>query len=222
MPPIRLMLVDDHALFRGGVASLLAACPDIEVVGEAGSGAEALAMLPALSADLVLMDVQMPGMDGLEATRRIRAGHPAVKVVMLTVSEEDRALFEAVKAGARGYLLKKLEPEEFLEMLRGLSRGEAAISRAMAAKILGEFARRGQASPPGNSPAPLTARERDVLQLLAQGRTNKEIATALDVSENTVKTHLKHILAKLQLENRVQAVTFALREGLVPESPRRP
>ncbi len=213
------MLVDDHALMRKGVASLLAACPDIEVVGEAENGAEAVARVADLMPDLVLMDIQMPQMDGLEATRRIKAEHPYLKVVMLTVSEEDRSLFDAIKAGAQGYLLKKMEPDEFLGMVRGISRGEAPISKTMASKILGEFSRRMKGQQPEDPAAKLTPREREVLQFLTQGNTNKEIASTLCVSENTVKNHLKNILAKLHLQNRVQAVAFALREGLVEKPP---
>ena len=217
---IRVMLVDDHALMRKGVASLLAACPDIEVVGEADNGADAVTRVADLMPDLILMDIQMPEMDGLEATRRIKAEHPYLKIVMLTVSEEDRTLFDAIKAGAQGYLLKNMEPDEFLSMVRGISSGEAPISRAMASKILGEFGRRMKAPQPEDPAAKLTPREREVLQLLTQGNTNKEIANTLCISENTVKNHLKNILAKLHLQNRVQAVAFALREGIVPENSR--
>jgi DNA-binding NarL/FixJ family response regulator len=217
---IRVMLVDDHALMRKGVGSLLAACPDIEVVGEADNGAEAVARVADLMPDLILMDIQMPVMDGIEATRRIKAEHPYLKVVMLTVSEEDRSLFDAIKAGAQGYLLKRMEPDEFLALVRGISRGEAPISRAMASKILGEFSRRMKEPQPEDPAAKLTPREHEVLQLLTQGNTNKEIANTLGVSENTVKNHLKNILAKLHLQNRVQAAAFALREGIVPEKAR--
>jgi DNA-binding NarL/FixJ family response regulator len=219
---IRVMLVDDHALFRRGVASLLSACPDIEVVGEADNGAEAVARVAELMPDLILMDIQMPEVDGLEATRRIMAEHPYVKIVMLTIAEEDRSLFDAIKAGAQGYLLKKMEPEEFLSMLRGISQGEAPISRAMASKILGEFGRRAKGHQSEDPTARLTPREHEVLQILTQGGTNKEIACTLCVSENTVKNHLKNILAKLHLQNRVQAVAYALRVGIVPEEIRRP
>ena len=222
MERIRVMLVDDHALFRKGIASLLAACPDIEVVGEADNGAEALPKVADLMPDLILMDIQMPEVDGLEATRRIKAEHPYVKIVMLTVAEEDRSLFEAIKAGAQGYLVKKMDPEEFLSMIRGVSRGEAPLSRTVASKILTEFSRRVQGPPPEDPAAKLTPREREVLQLLTQGNTNKEIANTLGVSENTVKNHLKNILAKLHLQNRVQAVTFALRHGIVSEETRSP
>ena len=142
--------------------------------------------------------------------------------VMLTVAEEDRSLFDAIKAGAHGYLLKKMEPDEFLAMVHGISRGEAPISRAMASKILGEFGRRVKGQAPEDPAAKLTPREHEVLQLLTQGRTNKEIANTLCVSENTIKNHLKNILAKLHLQNRVQAVAYALREGIVPDEPQRP
>jgi DNA-binding NarL/FixJ family response regulator len=222
MERIRVMLVDDHALFRKGVASLLATCPDIEVVGEADNGAQAVAKVADLMPDLILMDIQMSEVDGLEATRRIVAAHPYVKIVMLTVAEEDRSLFDAIKAGAQGYLLKKMEPNEFLAMVRGVSRGEAPISRSMASRILGEFGRRVQGPQPEDPTAALTPREREVLQHLTRGSSNKEIANALCVSENTVKNHLKNILAKLHLQNRVQAVAFALREGIVPEERRSP
>lgn len=219
METIRILLVDDHALFRDGVASLLAEQEDFEVVGQAEDGEEALEKARALEPDLILMDIYMPRGDGLTATRRIKEEMPSIKIVMLTISDEDQKLFEAVKSGADGYLLKKMRAQEFLEMLRGVSRGEAPISRTMAAKILAEFSRqasREAASAPG---VQLTSRERDVLELLTKGATNKEIATVLGISENTVKNRLKSILAKLHLENRVQAVAYALEKGLVPRTP---
>lgn len=224
---IRVLLVDDHALFRTGVASFLATCPDIEVVGEAEDGAQAVASAANLMPDLILMDIQMPRMDGLEATRRIKAAHPYLKIVMLTVIEEDRSLFEAIKAGAHGYLLKSMQPGDFLAMVRGISRGEAPISRVMASKILSEFGRRvrgfpGQGMHPDDPAAKLTPREHDVLRLLTQGSPNKEIANTLGISEYTVKNHLRNILAKFHLQNRVQAVAYALREGIVPDETVRP
>ena len=214
--PIRIMLVDDHALFRKGIASLLAAEPGFEVVGEAGDGVQALEQVQELMPDVILMDVNMPRASGPEATRRIMAILPYVKIVMLTVSEDDQDLFEAVRSGAQGYLLKKIEPKGLFDTLRGVVRGEASISRLMAAKLLGEFSRQGnqQAAPNGRQ-TELSIREEEVLGLVAQGRSNKEIAAALTISENTVKNHLKNILGKLHLENRVQAATFALREGLL-------
>ena len=219
METVRVLLVDDHVLFRKGVASLLAQTKDLQVVGEAGNGEEALAKAKELMPDLVLMDISMPDCDGLEATRRIKAALPYVKIVILTVSEEDQTLFEAIKSGAQGYLLKKIETQELFELLRGVSRGEAPISRAMAAKILSEFARQAKRGPEQPPPEErLTQREQEVLELLTKGNTNKEIAQALNISENTVKNHLKNILEKLHLENRVQAVVFALQKGLIPKA----
>jgi DNA-binding NarL/FixJ family response regulator len=217
-PPIRVLLVDDHALFRRGIASIVAAERGFQVVGEAGNGLEALDRARELMPDVILMDIFMPGANGLEATRRIKEALPYVKIVMLTVSEEDQNLFEAIKSGAQGYLLKKIEPQELFAMLKGVVQGDAPISRAMAGKILGEFARqarRAAATPlPG---ADLSPREKEVLEQVTQGKSNKEIAAALAIAENTVKNHLKNILEKLHLENRVQAATFALREGLIPK-----
>ncbi len=215
--PLKVLLVDDHALFRAGIASLLASRPGVEVVGQAQNGREALEAARKLKPDLVLMDVHMPGVDGIQATRLIKAELPAVKVVMLTVSDQDKDLFEAIKGGAHGYLLKNLEPEELFEYLGGISRGEAPISRTMASRILNEFASqssREKASASTESSGDLTAREREVLKLVAAGATNREIATALTVSENTVKNHLRNILEKLHLENRVQAAAYALKMGL--------
>ncbi len=215
MNPIRVLLVDDHSLFRRGVAGALADHQDIQVVGEAGDGLQALVQARELMPDVILMDVSMPGTDGLEATRRIMAELPQVKIVMLTIAEEDQNVFEAIKSGAQGYLLKNVEPQDLVEMLRGVLRDEAPISRGTAAKILAEFARVVRTpSSPASPTASLTSREREVLALLASGTTNKEIAAALGISPSTVKSHLQNILDKLHLENRVQAAAFALREGL--------
>lgn len=214
MKPVRLLLVDDHELFRKGLASLLGRYSEFRVVGEAGSGAEALSKAKELKPDIVLMDIYMPGESGLEITRKIREALPAAKIVILTISEEDRNLFEAIKAGAHGYLLKKIELAELLEMLRGVSRGEAPISRATAARILEEFARRARVEPPAPAAERLSRKEREVIELVAKGMTNKEIGNRLGISENTVKNHLKNILDKLHLENRVQAAAFALQNKL--------
>jgi DNA-binding NarL/FixJ family response regulator len=213
MKPIRLLLVDDHGLFRKGLVSLLQRESDFQVVGEAENGAEAIKKAQQLKPDLVLMDIHMPGTDGIEATRRIREILPSTRVVILTVSEEDKDLFEGIKCGAHGYLLKKLEPEELYAMLRGVFEGEAPISRATASKILNEFATQARRKAVAPLEEELSAREKDVLQSLASGLTNKEIGNKLGIAENTVKNHLKNILAKLHLENRVQAATFALQKG---------
>jgi DNA-binding NarL/FixJ family response regulator len=212
---MRILLVDDHALFRSGVAGLLRQQAGFQVVGEAEDGAEALEKARELMPDVILMDVYMPGMGGLEATRRIKEVLPYVKIVMLTVSEEDKDVFDAVKAGAHGYLVKKIEPEAFFRTLRGVFRGQAPISRTTAAKILAEFARQARRGPGDASPeGRLSPREQEVLELLTKGATNKEIAASLGISNNTVKNHLKNILEKLHLQNRVQAAAYALREGL--------
>jgi DNA-binding NarL/FixJ family response regulator len=219
MSRIRVLLADDHALFRGGVASLLAADSDFEVLGEAADGRQAVEMALALMPDVILMDISMPVMDGLEATRRIKAEMPYVKIVILTVSDGERSLFEAVKSGAQGYLLKNIEPKALYGTLRGVVRGEAPVSRAMAARLLEEFTRQARQASPA-APAPeLTAREKEVLEQVTRGKSNKEIAQALSIAENTVKNHLKNILEKLHLENRVQAATFAMRQGMGEKPP---
>jgi len=220
MDRIKVLLVDDHALFRKGVASALASHTDIEVVGEAENGDEALTKARDLMPDVILMDISMPVCDGLEATRRIRAEVPTAKIIMLTVAEQEGSLFEAIKIGAHGYLLKTIEPRPLVETLRGVLRGEAPVSRITASKILAEFSRRAQQAGPATGPRPLlTAREREVLALVARGNTNKEVAAALGITPSTVKNHLQNILDKLHLENRVQAAAFALREGLTPGRP---
>jgi DNA-binding NarL/FixJ family response regulator len=216
MEPIRVLLVDDHILFRKGIVNLLATQTDMEVVGEAGDGEEALGKARELMPDLILMDITMPGMSGRQATRVIKEEMPYVKIVMLTVSERDSDLFDAIRSGADGYLLKDLEPAELYRLCRGVFRGEAPLSPLMAAKILREFssladARTGAVGPAGK----LTPREIEVLELIVKGETNKEIADTLCVAESTVKNHLRNILAKLHLKNRVQAAAYAVREGLI-------
>ncbi|HLB13152.1 MAG TPA: response regulator transcription factor [Dehalococcoidia bacterium] len=211
---MRVLLVDDHALFRDGIASLLTAW-GLEVVGQASDGLEAVERARTLYPDLVLMDVKMPRCNGLEATRLIKANMPQVKIVMLTVSDDEQDLFEAIKAGARGYLLKNLRGEEFMEMLSGISRGEAALSPTLASKILAEFARQSaRPATAGSSKAELSEREREVLRLVVLGLGNRDIAANLCVSENTVRYHIKNILAKLHLRNRAQAAAYAVQQGL--------
>ncbi|MDP2662762.1 MAG: response regulator transcription factor [Dehalococcoidia bacterium] len=217
MNRLRILLVDDHILFREGIASLVASRPDMEIVGQAVDGLEAFQKAKDLRPDLILMDIRMPNCDGLEATRRIKRDWPEARIVILTVSEEDDDLFEAIKAGAQGYLLKNLRPAALFELIQGVSRGEAPISPSLASKILKEFLQVTQkASPPGLTEVNLTDREKQILQYVARGSSNKEIATDLFITEGTVKNHLHNILEKLHLHNRAQAAAYALREGLIP------
>ena len=216
MDRIRVLLVDDHTLFRKGLASLLQTQDDIEVVGEASNGKEALEKARELMPDLILMDIYMPEYDGLMATKMIKSEMPYVKIVILTVSDSDQSLFEAIKCGAQGYLLKNLEPRELFNMIRNVFRGEAPISSPLAAKILNEFVSKNlnnQKSPEET----LTLREKEVLTLIAEGASNKEIAYKLNISENTVKNHLRNIMEKLHLQNRVQLAVFAIKKGIVKD-----
>ncbi len=211
---MRVLLVDDHALFRDGVASLLRTW-GVEVVGEAADGWEALEKARTLSPDLILMDINMPRCNGLQATRLIKAEFPATRIVMLTVSEDEHDLFEAIKSGAEGYILKEVDAEEFGQLIMGISEGRVPMSRGLANKILGEFVRGRERERDKEPSEELTDREREVLGLLTTGATNREIAGSLHISENTVHYHVKNILAKLHLRNRAQVVAYAVREGLI-------
>jgi DNA-binding NarL/FixJ family response regulator len=211
---IKVLVADDHKLFRQGLISLMLTHDDlVEVVGEAASGAEAVQLAGELQPDVVLMDIYMPGIDGLQATKEIKAHSPDIAVVMLTSSESDAHLYEAVHLGASGYLLKSLDAEELFDLLNGVMRGEAAMTRVMAARLL-----KGIASNSVNNSShvaeSLTEREIDVLRLVAQGYSNHQIAAELCITVNTVKSHLKNILAKLQLDNRTQVAAYALQSGL--------
>jgi DNA-binding NarL/FixJ family response regulator len=213
---MRILLVDDHVLFRKGVAALLATHPDIQVAGEAGDGLEAIEAARELLPDVILMDIGMPNCDGLEATRCIKREMPHVKIVMLTVSDDDQHLFEAIKSGAQGYLLKNLEPYQLYDLLESISRGEAPLSGAIAARILKEFTQPDrQSTKDPNLVDELTSREIQILELVVEGKTNREIANSLVISENTVKIHLRNILEKLHLQNRIQAAVYAVRQGLI-------
>lgn len=217
---MRVLLVDDHVMVRKGVLSILTAAPGIEVIGEATDGKEAVKVTLRQKPDLVLMDINMPELSGVEATRKIKAELPDTKVVILTVSETDKDLFEAIKAGADGYLLKNLGPEELVSALEAAYAGESPISPSMASKMLKEF--RQQRSGPSNEGAQqLSPREIEVLQLASQGLTYKEIAAQLFVAESTVKNHMRHIMEKLHLRNRSEAVSYAIREGLAGDPPPR-
>ena len=217
---MRILLVDDHTLLRKGIAALLEQREDMTIVGEAKNGLEAIQAARELLPDVILMDIDMPKCNGLEATRRIKRELPHVKIVMLTVADDNRNLFEAIKSGAQGYLLKNLEPYQLYDLLESISRDESPLSGAMATKILNEFTHPGSDSQqePGVVDA-LTAREIGILELVVDGLTNKRIASELHISENTVKIHLRNILEKLHLQNRIQAAVYAVRKGLVDETP---
>jgi DNA-binding NarL/FixJ family response regulator len=216
MACVRVLLADDHQLFREGMRSLLEA-RGLEVVGEARNGREAVEQARRLRPDLVLMDLTMPEVNGLVATRLLSAELPDVKVVILTASEDDADLFEAIKSGAQGYIFKNIESAELFRLLDGVGAGEPALTPNLARKLLGEFARPSPApaSSVEDAASTLTERERDVLDLLVQGiTTNKDLAERLVVSENTVKYHLRNILEKLHVQNRAQVVAFAMRHGM--------
>lgn len=217
MSKLRILLVDDHQLFREGLANILNAQPGFEVVGEAGDGLEAVVMADKLLPDMILMDIGMPGCDGVEATRKIKDKSPDVIIVMLTVQAADERLFEAIKNGAQGYLLKSIRSQELVQMLHGAARGEAAITPALGGRMLEEFRRLSKLPPrlPEEEITALTHREQEVLSLVAAGKTDQEIADALTISIHTVKSHMRNILAKLQLGHRHEAAQFALREGLI-------
>jgi DNA-binding NarL/FixJ family response regulator len=212
---MRVLIADDHSLFRDGLRSLLEA-RGVDVVGEAPCGRLAVSLARQECPDVVLMDLAMPDLNGLEATRLITAECPGVKVVVLTASEDDADLFEAIKSGAQGYLLKNLESDQFFRLLEGVARGEPALTPSLARKLLAAFGNSRATDHAERSPDSLTDREQEVLELLVQGVTsNRDLADRLAVSENTVKYHLRNILDKLHLQNRAQVVSYALRHGLV-------
>jgi DNA-binding NarL/FixJ family response regulator len=218
MSKIRVLLADDHALFREGLAGILDAQPDLEVIGEAGDGLEVIVKAQELKPDLIVMDVSMPGCDGVEATQRIKKNLPEVTIVMLTVRNEDEKLFEAIKSGAQGYLLKSIRSRDLVSLLRGAVQGEAAITSSMGGRMLEEFRRLAQQESrfPDDDAISLTRREQEVLSLVAEGATDQEIAQELSISIHTVKSHMRNILGKLHLSHRHEAALFALREGLIP------
>ncbi|HLE15847.1 MAG TPA: response regulator transcription factor [Anaerolineales bacterium] len=210
--PIRVLLVDDHVLFREGLISLLKNQPDFEMVGEAGSHCEAVKKALELEPNLVLMDYALPDGNGLEATQEILARLPETKIVFLTVHETDELLFAAIRSGAKGYLLKNMPVSKLLELLRGLGKGEAAITLKMASRILEEFARQEWKNQNGEPTLDLlTTRELEILEKIADGETNREIAARLYISENTVRNHVHNILEKLKLQNRYEAARLATR-----------
>lgn len=209
--PLRVLLVDDHTIVRRGIRALLATEPGMEVAGEAENGAEAVTAVERLAPDVVLMDLVMPEMDGIEAIRRIRAARPATRILVLTSFVADDKVFPAIQAGALGYLLKDSSPEDLIRAIRQVARGESSLHPVIARKVLAELT---QASGKPPTADPLTERELGVLQLVARGLSNAEIAAQLVISEATVRTHVSSILAKLHLASRTQAALYALRQGI--------
>lgn len=215
MPPIRLFIADDHTLFRRGLISLLMESGEFAVVGEAQSGPEAVRLAAELRPDVVLLDVHMPGGGGVEATRRLRHDLPATPILMLTVSENDNDLIGAIRAGAHGYLLKNAETDELFSAIRRAAMGQTVIDPALLEVLFQHVAHPASAQPV----SPLTLRETGILQLIAAGHTNREIATRLNLSENTIKTHIAHILEKLNAASRNEAVGLAHRNGWITSTP---
>lgn len=217
MTPIRVLLVDDQPLFREGVHTLLSLQPDLEVVGEAGTGEEALRLAARLRPDVILMDLQMPVLDGVEATRRLRLTQPDCRVIALTTFDDDEYVFEGLRAGAIGYLLKDTPSVKLLEAIRAAARGESFLQPSIAAKVVAEFSRLADQAPTRPQPLaePLSERENDILRLVVTGASNKEIAAVLVITEGTVKNHLTNILAKLGVRDRTQAALKAKELGLV-------
>lgn len=232
-PPIRVILADDHPVVRRGLATIVGVEDDIEVVGEAENGEEAVALAGALRPDVVLMDLQMPVLDGVEAIRRIRVETPATQVIILTTFADDDYIYDGIAAGARGYLLKDAPPEQLVAAIRAAHRGESLLDPEIAARILDHFTRMVHELSPPPAPSPssevkeeipaalslLTPRELEVLRLMGQGARNKEIADSLVIAERTVKIHVGNILNKLNAANRTEAVATALRLGLLRPGP---
>jgi DNA-binding NarL/FixJ family response regulator len=214
---IRILLVDDQSLFREGLRTLLSVQPDIEVVGEAANGEEAIRLTASLHPSVVLMDLQMPVLDGAAATRRIRAAHPECRVIVLTIFDDDERVFEGLRAGAVGYLLKDAPSGKLVEAIRAAARGESFLQPSVAAKVVAEFARLADHPSARHDPLvePLSDRELDVLRLIADGASNKEIAAQLVIAEGTVKNHITNILGKLGVRDRTQAALKAKEMGIL-------
>ena len=220
MEMIKVLIVDDHSLFRRGIADVLACRDDLEVVGEATDGLDGIEKARRLHPDVILMDLNMPRCSGLEATQALQAEMPRTNVLVLTVSEMEEDLFASVKYGAKGYLLKKAEPEELVQAIYHVAHGESIVSPLMATKLLSEFQDLTAATVQKaayKAGAELSPREGEVLELVAKGATNREIGETLFISENTVKTHLQNIMEKLHLANRSQAAAYAIQKGLVSQ-----
>ncbi|HWQ05215.1 MAG TPA: response regulator transcription factor [Longilinea sp.] len=217
--PIRIVIADDHTLFREGIKLALVSHPEFEVVGEANTGLEAIELARKTMPDIILMDISMPQCNGLEATMVINREMPHIKIIILTVSEDSQNLFEAIRAGAWGYLLKDLQPKTLFKAIEMIADGEVLFASGVASRILDEFRQPLLQAPSEKELAgPLTDREVEVLRLVAKGFSNGEIADNLSISKNTVKNHLSNILSKLYLRNRIQLATYAIRKGFDSES----
>ena len=215
MEPIRVLLADDHTLFRKGVRTLLEHTQDIEVVGEAATGQEVVTRAQELVPDVILMDIKMPVISGIEATRQILQENPHIGVILVTMFDDPESVFSGMRAGARGYVLKEAEPEELRRAVEAAYRGEVILCPIIARKVLEHFGRDHKRRQPGLPYEDLTQRELQVLQLAAEGLSNKQIAAKLVVSEKTVKNHIANLFSKLQVNDRTQAVLYALRKGLI-------
>lgn len=213
MKKIRVLLVDDHSLFRSGVKALIQRDEDIEVIGEGGNALEGIELARSLRPEVVLMDISMPGIKGTKAIQALLEAAPSVNLLMLTVSENENDLFDAIRAGAKGYILKNIEPEDLIRSIKRVAGGEAVISGTLTGKIMDEF--RNMIIQKEEHKEVLTPREKEVLLLLAEGKSNKDIAVKLNLSESTVKIHIQHVLKKLNLKGRVQAAVYAMERGWV-------
>jgi DNA-binding NarL/FixJ family response regulator len=214
MEALRVLIADDHPLFRKGMRALLTAMPDTQVVGEATTGQEAIELAAALQPDVILMDLQMPGVNGIEATRQILHTSPHIRILVVTLFEDDASIFTALRAGARGYILKDAKEEEMLRAIRAVGSGEAIFSPAIARRLMDFFAAPRPAAPKEIFPT-LTEREREILQLIARGRTNNDIAKELALSTKTVGNYVSNIFSKLQVADRAQAIIRARDAGLM-------
>lgn len=211
--PFRVIIVDDHAHAREGMRDIIELDPAFEIVAEGRNGKEAIELTEQWMPDLLLMDIQMPDMNGLEATKVIKERFPYVKIILVTVSDDITHLFEALKKGAQGYLLKNLQPSSWHEYIRAIAIDEAPMSKELAFRLLKEFSPKEKEEPAGSSP--LTMREKEILEYVARGQSNRDVAEELNISEYTVKNHLKNILQKLHLENRVQLTRYAFDQGWI-------
>ncbi len=218
---IRVVVVDDHQLFRKGVIGILQSDDESEVIGEAGNGKEAIAVVQKCIPEVLIMDLAMPIMNGMEATRKLREADLNTKILILTVNEEERSLFEAVKVGAQGYVIKTIDPDDLIRAVKGVAAGEAVMPSNLALRILSEMSKPKPHPMADEGVEPLTAREIEVLRELGTGASNRDIAKRLYISENTVRNHVRNILDKLHVSNRVEAATYAVREGLVYEDDNR-